>query len=256
MNTQKPTGRITPLWIVAAFVTLTEAVLGYALTQVQGGVQTALTVFVISFALLVATSFFAILWNRPYVFYSPSEYQSIDPKQFVEALRPSIPLRVAEQITLAASVESNPADSDAQFRLIDGMLDEHFRQHLILMHEFDCALPYNDFPFGSHDYMIEYNRGSMEGGFQTRDFVRKLEGTGFISMSVNNGPCVTLTPSGHRFVVWLIDNGKKAPFMLTRFGSWGTARDARRVERFNSRADQPDLPPASPPSMPQSQSSN
>lgn len=63
-------GKITPLWIVAAFVTLTETVLSYALTQVDDGVQVALTVFVITYAILVAGAFFVILWNRPYVFYS------------------------------------------------------------------------------------------------------------------------------------------------------------------------------------------
>lgn len=69
--------KVTPLWIVAAFVTLTEAVLGFAVTQVEGGVQIALTIFVISFALLVAGAFFLILWHRPWVFYPPSEYAAL-----------------------------------------------------------------------------------------------------------------------------------------------------------------------------------
>ncbi len=75
--------RVTPLGIVATFVTLTESVLGLALTQVTGGVQVALTVFVIVFAILVAGAFFLILWFRPFVFYSPSEYGDIDPKAFI-----------------------------------------------------------------------------------------------------------------------------------------------------------------------------
>src|SRR5438128_154475 len=91
-------GKITPLWIVAAFVTLTETVLGYALTQVSDGVQVALTTFVIVFAILVAGSFFAILWSRPYVFYSPAEYGDIDPRHFADAMRTRIPSQVAEQM--------------------------------------------------------------------------------------------------------------------------------------------------------------
>src|SRR5205823_838226 len=89
-----PRVRVTPLWIVATFVTLTETVLGLALTQVAGGVQVALTGFVIAFALLVATAFFLILWFRPYVFYSPSEFGDLDPKAFVDAMRGKLPDRV------------------------------------------------------------------------------------------------------------------------------------------------------------------
>ena len=73
---------MTPLWAVATFLTLTEVTLVYAVTQVGGGIQIALTTFVICFALLVFGAFFAILWNRPWVFYSPSEYGNINPKDF------------------------------------------------------------------------------------------------------------------------------------------------------------------------------
>jgi hypothetical protein len=79
--------QITPLWIVAAFVTLTEIVLGYAVTKTTDGIQVSLTVFVILFALSVAGVFFVILWNRPYVFYAPSEYGSVDPKSFIDAVK-------------------------------------------------------------------------------------------------------------------------------------------------------------------------
>ncbi len=82
-----PGKKVTPLWIVAAFVTLTEAILGIAVTQVQGGVQIALTIFVITFGIFVAVAFFLILWNRPYVFYPPSEYKDSDPTRFVEAMK-------------------------------------------------------------------------------------------------------------------------------------------------------------------------
>jgi biotin operon repressor len=84
-----PGAAVTPLWIVAAFVTLTEAVLGYAVTQVEdcSGIQIALTSFVIAFGMLVATAFFLILWDRPYVFYPPSEYRDSDPRRFVDAMK-------------------------------------------------------------------------------------------------------------------------------------------------------------------------
>lgn len=65
---------ITPLWIVALFVSLTEVVLGVAVTQTQGGIQIALTVFVLAFPVLIAAAFFLILWYKSFVFYPPTEF--------------------------------------------------------------------------------------------------------------------------------------------------------------------------------------
>jgi hypothetical protein len=79
-------GRLTPLWIVSLFVTLTETVLGVAATQTEGGVQIALTVFVLGFPVLVAAAFFLILWHKSWAFYSPGEYGNVDPARYVEAL--------------------------------------------------------------------------------------------------------------------------------------------------------------------------
>jgi hypothetical protein len=60
--------------------------LAAAVTQTTGGVQIALAGFVMFFPLLIATAFFAVLWNRPWVFYAPSEYGAIDPVLFVGTL--------------------------------------------------------------------------------------------------------------------------------------------------------------------------
>lgn len=94
--------RITPLWIVAAFVTLTETVLGYAVTRVTGGVQLVLTSFVILYAVLVAGLFFLVLWNRPYVFYPPSEYGPTDPAKFITALRSVEAVQQTQQADIAS----------------------------------------------------------------------------------------------------------------------------------------------------------
>jgi hypothetical protein len=79
-------GRLTPLWIVSLFVTLTETVLGAAATQTAGGIQIALTIFVLCFPVFVAGAFFMILWHRSWVFYSPGEYGSVDPSKYVDVL--------------------------------------------------------------------------------------------------------------------------------------------------------------------------
>lgn len=80
---------LTPLWIIALFLSLAETILGIAVTQTSGGIQVSLTVFVLSFPVLVAIGFFAILWNRPYVFYSPSEFGALDVLRYVEAMQRS-----------------------------------------------------------------------------------------------------------------------------------------------------------------------
>lgn len=80
--------RVTPLWIIALFVSLTEAVLGVAVTVTDGGIQAALTGFVIGFPLLVAGAFFFILWNKPYVFYTPKDFgPEIPVTKFVAAMK-------------------------------------------------------------------------------------------------------------------------------------------------------------------------
>lgn len=85
----KPTPRqmMTPLWVISLFVSLTEVVTGIAVTRAEGGIQIALTAFVIAFPLLVASAFFYILWSKPYVFYPPTEFSSgVDVNQYVSAM--------------------------------------------------------------------------------------------------------------------------------------------------------------------------
>lgn len=55
--------------------------------QTSGHIQTALTAFVIAFPILVAAAFFAILWKKPYVLYSPIEYgKRTDVTSYVQAI--------------------------------------------------------------------------------------------------------------------------------------------------------------------------
>jgi len=80
---------LTPLWVVSIFVSLTETVLGIGVIQTSGSIQIALTVFVITFAPLVALGFFLVLWFRPYVFYPPAEFAQVDVSTYVAAMRNS-----------------------------------------------------------------------------------------------------------------------------------------------------------------------
>ncbi len=212
--------RITPLWIVAAFVTMTETVLGYALTQVDGGVQIALTTFVISFALLVAGAFFVILWNRPYVFYPPSEYGDTDPKAFVDALRGAQPDRIREQRQLLEQLDEQPDNTENEFTIINSLVDDPVRQFMILMHEQDVKLPMSDYYGNKYDTGHECGPWAS-GVISGQDFAKKLSGTDTVDIDPN-GPVVLLNSRGHEFAKWLVDNGHKAAYMESNFGGWGT----------------------------------
>jgi len=213
---------ITPLWIVAAFLSLTEVTLGVALTQVQGGVQITLTIFVIAFPLLVASAFFGILWSRPWVFYAPSEYGNVDPKHFMSAMRDA-PL-VTEQLELAKSVEANPDDSEARFSLVDAMADDVQCQWIIFMHESGKDAP----RWSSHVY--EYAEGGAGSG--TFGFGHdKLEGTGMVQ-SVGGGRYLGLTEQGHQFAEWLIRKGRKCDFFWSPIGGWGKPKPGGSAEKW------------------------
>jgi len=73
----------------------------------SGGIQIALTVFVLSFPVLIAVSFFSILWYKPYVFYSPSEF-GVQTKvsEYVEA------------ITIISKMRPSDNSDNSSFRIV------------------------------------------------------------------------------------------------------------------------------------------
>jgi hypothetical protein len=91
---------MTPLWVISLFLSLTEIIVGLAVTRAAGGVQVALTTFVIGFPALVATAFFLVLWHRPYVLYPPAEYGNMDVQRYVDAMqrRQTDPKRTLELV--------------------------------------------------------------------------------------------------------------------------------------------------------------
>lgn len=65
---------LTPLSIIALFISLSEVVAGIVATQTAGSTQLLLTIFVVIFPTVVALLFFFVLYNRPWVFYHPGEF--------------------------------------------------------------------------------------------------------------------------------------------------------------------------------------
>jgi hypothetical protein len=75
-NLTQPSKIINPLWIISIFFSFTEVALGYVVFNTTGGIQIALTCFVIGFPILVAAAFFALLWFRPEHLYAPKDFGS------------------------------------------------------------------------------------------------------------------------------------------------------------------------------------
>lgn len=67
---------LNPLSIIFLFFSFTEVMLGYAVFNTSGSIQTALTVFVIAFPTFAAGAFFFFLWYRPQHLYAPKDYGS------------------------------------------------------------------------------------------------------------------------------------------------------------------------------------
>jgi hypothetical protein len=68
--------RMSPLWVIASFVSVTETVAGVSLNFTAGHVQCVLTWFVVGYAVLVLACFFITLWVWPSKLYSPYDYPS------------------------------------------------------------------------------------------------------------------------------------------------------------------------------------
>jgi len=228
MNTPTPISlppkwKVTPLGIVAAFVTLTEAVLGFAVTQVSGGVQVALAAFFIVFALLVAGAFFAILWYKAYVFYPPSEYGDSDPTKFIDAMKGPVPTRIAQQIEMVNRLEQSPQNAEATFKLIDSLIDESIRQHLILMREKNFALPFREEFFGQRFELAKNDGHFQTGGISGKEIAEKLKGTDLVRIDSSDLK-VHLSDLGNSFADWLVQTNRKADYFRTFFGGWGERR--------------------------------
>lgn len=104
---------MTPLLVIASFVTLSEIVAGLAASKATGTVQLIFTLFAVLFPIAVAGAFFAVLWHRPYVLYGPTEYgDGADVTSFVGAMRPVPSLQLGAPAQ-ASPVEEEPSSETA-----------------------------------------------------------------------------------------------------------------------------------------------
>lgn len=79
--------KMTPLLLIAAFLSLTEIIAGATIAQTTGNIQFMLVAFVILFPILISAAFFYILVFRNYVLFAPHEYDGeTNISEYVEAM--------------------------------------------------------------------------------------------------------------------------------------------------------------------------
>lgn len=182
----------------------------------------ACSIFIV-FALLVAGAFFAILWYKAYVFYPPSEYGDSDPTKFIDAMKGPVPTRIAQQIEMVNRLEQSPQNAEATFKLIDSLVDESIRQHLILMREKNVALPFREEFFGQRFELAKNDGHFQTGGISGKEIAEKLKGTDLVRIDSSDLK-VHLSELGISFADWLVQTNRKADYLRTFFGGWGERR--------------------------------
>lgn len=208
-------------------MTIAEGAAGYAVTQISGGVQIALLTFFISYGVVVTGVFFAFLWFKPANFYAPSEYGDVLPSEYAQALS-GLPSETTKAVEAA---RLNPLDEDAIFKVMDTLLPEETKQHLIFMAKNSniLELPEIDEMGHTHRYEIILRNQSISVGlFSPRKFLSKLNGTDLVT-SLNTGKKLFLSERGKRFAAWLLKHERDAETFVSGLGRWGKEQSVDEV---------------------------
>jgi hypothetical protein len=96
----------TPLKLISAFVGVIDTVITVGITQTAGGVQIALTAFVVGFTSLVAFGFFFLLWHKPEVLLTQPTFKSAaEGAEYIAALRGIVTKAESDANSIYASAE-------------------------------------------------------------------------------------------------------------------------------------------------------
>lgn len=127
LSTERAASNASPLWIIALFIGLTEVVSGVVAAQSTGAAATALVAFVIGFPILVFFTFVWMLVKHPGNLYSPSQFGSIAPTDFVAALTRSAHER---QVVLRHAISNAVADLSSTAPSFGGLDASELRTRL------------------------------------------------------------------------------------------------------------------------------
>jgi hypothetical protein len=123
-----PKGKLTPLWIIALFVSFAEAISVGALIATEGDVQLLLTYFVILFPTGVALAFFVILYFKPKNFYAPGDYRDVkEMKAFglgQSTLQSTLVTKKELESLLVTSISKADTDKETEVRIMKSVQEE------------------------------------------------------------------------------------------------------------------------------------
>ena len=179
------------------------------------------------YALIVTGVFFAFLWFKPANFYAPSDYGSVPPGEYAQALA-GLPTETANAVEAA---RLNPLDEDAVFKVMDSLLPEETKQHLIFMAKNgnELTLPKPNEKGYTHRYEIVLrNYGISLGFFSPRKFLSNLDGTDLVTFT-DTGKRIFLADRGQRFVSWLLKHERDAETFESDIGRWGKQQSVADV---------------------------
>lgn len=224
----------SPLWMIAFFMTFAEGTAGFAVSQTDGATQDWLVIFVIAYAVVVTGVFFGFLWFRPANFYAPSEYGDMPPREFAQALG-GVPVETARAVEEA---QRNPFDHEAVFELLDNLLPEDVKQHVVLLNRTGGAFDVSNIDENGHTHRYEIilrSKGISMGLFSPRKFLNRLDGTGFAKVSGAHDK-ILLTERGKQFAEWLTKHEKDAETFSSGIGQWGPKQTVSEVMRAQAEA--------------------
>lgn len=230
--------KASPLWLIGLFIIFAQATAAVAAVKIQGWPQNALVIFVISYSTIVTLIFFLFLWKKPENFYAPSEYgDNLSPESFVKALN-GIP---SDTVKAVSKIENNPLSDEPLYELLDSLLTEEIKQHLILMKKQNNKLEIsNPDEHGlTHRYeFITRSKGVSFGFFNPWKFMSKIDGSDLASFNSEKEQ-IELTERGRKFAQWLIENKKDAETFNSELGNWGVEQNVQEFlkERFSKQAN-------------------
>lgn len=227
MGKASPLQRLSPVWIVSLFLSVTEVVLGFAVINTAGWVQGLLAGFMVVFGLGVAAAFFYVLWHRPSHFNYAEDNGA---NEFIAAVKGG----PKDTLDAIATIARDPTNHLALYQLLDSILDATIKQQLILLDK-GAQLPFVTpcsfrYEFGTRQ------RDWKSGMFDGRQFLKELNGTGLIELATTGASPsrIQITKAGRAFAEWLVQEGKMAEYFDCDLGGWGTPFDP--FETLNRRA--------------------
>jgi hypothetical protein len=114
---------------------------------------------------------------------------------------------------------NDPTNEEAEFRAFHALLDQTAAQYLILMADQNTEIPAIQRGEVHHEILMPNGGFTMGSNRGQRGILGAYDRTGLVELDSRVG---RITDKGRRFARWMTDNGGKAQYFNSDYGSWGT----------------------------------